>query len=170
MLSYWADITALYLYTSYSHTKEYYIQPHSQCSLSDLPSPVYQGLSSQELLPYTPPSSLRSLSLTMSRRPLPMYVPLPSVLSQAEVAVEHEGRKEACCWYRDRTGDCRFRQGDCRYVYSSYPFPCFVPLLLFFPPLPCYIGNTADRQPRTSHQPEKSRERQRKLGNPPTRV
>jgi hypothetical protein len=30
--------------------------------------------------------------------------------------------------------------------------------------------NIANEQPRTSHLPEKSRERQRKLGNPPTRV
>jgi hypothetical protein len=36
--------------------------------------------------------------------------------------------------------------------------------------LPHTNKNTTNNQPRTSHQPEKSRERQRKLGNPPTRV
>ena len=117
----WADITTLYIFTLHL-TKEYtYSTTHTQCSLSDLPSPVYQGLSSQELHPYTPLSSLRSLSLTMSRRPLPMYVPLPSLQSKSDISVEHEGRKEACCWYRDRTGDRRFRQGDCRYVFPSSP-------------------------------------------------
>ena len=69
-----------------------------------------------------------------------MYVPHSSLLIQADSPVEHEGRKEACRWYRDRTGDRRFRQGDCRYVYSSYPFLCFVPLLLFFPPLRFTMG------------------------------
>jgi len=104
------------LYISHTFTNRNRIKAHSQCSLSDLPSLVYQGPSSQELHPYIPLSSLRSLSLTMSRRPLPMYVPLSSLLIQAHSPVEHEGRKEACCRYRDRTGDRRFRQGDCRYV------------------------------------------------------
>jgi len=36
--------------------------------------------------------------------------------------------------------------------------------------LPHTNRNTTKKQPRTSHPLEKSRERQRKLGNPPTRV
>lgn len=42
------------------------------------------------------------------------------------------------------------------------------PVLTF--PSPYQDKNVANRQLRTSHQPERSRERQRKLGNPPTRV
>jgi hypothetical protein len=38
-----------------------------------------------------------------------MYVPMPYHLHNSDNLVEHEGRKEACCWYRDRTGDRRFR-------------------------------------------------------------
>jgi hypothetical protein len=40
---------------------------------------------------------------------------------------------------------------------------------LFFSPLH-NMENATNKQPRTSHQLEKSRERQRKSGNPPTRV
>jgi len=111
------------LYTLYTQTEEPHIQTQSKCSLSDPPSPVCQGPSSQELHPYIPLLSPRNLWLTMSRRPLPTYVMVPFDMGHTDSPVEQEGRREACCWYRDWTGDRRFRQGDCRYVVSLSPRP-----------------------------------------------